>query len=185
MPTTPPIVLQRPLIPGNVRDTSLQQPLKVAQDALNALQARADAATTGTVTSVTAQAPLTGGTITESGNIGLDQTFLFGPIFRKFVSTTTYTFLDSDVTVFSDTSAADTAVTVPDPTANAGRVICVARTGAVNKITLNTVGGHNIDGAASQELGTALGYAGSTVFRVILQSDGTQWLSVAWAGKTA
>lgn len=184
MPTTPPIVLQRPLIPGNVRDTSLQQPLKVAQDALNALQARADAATTGTVTDIETSGPITGGPITSTGTIGFNPALFAGPLFWPVVNTTTYTVLANDVVIFSDASGGDTTIILPNPASNTNRVLMIRRTSAVNNVNLTPSSG-TIETLATVQLGSAAGYAGSTVFSVILISTGSDWKSVAWDGKTA
>lgn len=176
MATTPNIILQKPLLPGAVRDDALQQTLKVAQDAINALQARTDAAG-GTVTQVDTTAPLSGGPITTTGTLSL----LGGPVNWNFIKVTgTYTVLDSDVTIFVDNSGGVGAVILPPPSATSpSRILNIHAQTVANDVTLSCSGGGTIEASATQTLIAAGGYAGQTIVGVILQSDGTTWRTLS------
>lgn len=80
---------------------------------------------------------------------------------------------DSDYSVFASAASGAITVTLPDVTANPGKIYVIKKTDAtINTVTVNTTGSVNIDGGATY--GLTLQYQSVTV-----QSDGAKWWVIA------
>lgn len=114
-----------------------------------------------------------GGDATVGGDIDVTG----GVTLAISTKTTAYSITSSDYTIIGNPSGGNITFTLPDPSANSGKVFIIKNISTTDDVIIARNGSENIEGgAASYTLSS--GTSGNFNF-VTLQSDGTDWFIIA------